>query len=191
MPRPAAAITTVAAIACAALYAGMLTGCSSRPPEASSSSPHGSGKAVHPTPSLPARLVAERDAMAAYRGMWRAFVHASQTSNAKDPLLARYATGTALATITTALTRSHNKGEISKGNVVLHPSVTSATPADAPSEVDLKDCADDSSWLKYHSNGTLINDVPGGKHLVMAVVSRSTTAWKVSDFAAHGVGTCT
>jgi hypothetical protein len=121
--------------------------------------------------------------------MWKAFVNAGKTSNASDPELPAYATGDALKAITSALAKDHDSGVISKGTVTNKPVVTSAKPATDPSEVDVRDCADATSWLRYRVSGGLADNEPGGRHLVTAVV-QDVGGWRVSTFAAQGVGTC-
>lgn len=186
--KPAAPATMIATLTLAVLTAVALTGCSS--PRSDASTPQRSNRAPSPTPSLSARAEAEHDALAAYRGMWRAFVHAASSSNANDPLLTKYATGEALQTIQSALTKDRRQHQVAKGDVSTHPIVLSATPETRPSQITIRDCADDSHWLTYHENGGLVDDQPGGKHSVTAIVE-NRHGWKVTAFAAHEVGTCT
>ncbi|GIL29072.1 hypothetical protein NUM_43260 [Actinocatenispora comari] len=186
--KPASPATMTATLTLAVLTAVVLTGCSS--PRSDASAPQRSTRAPGPTPSLNVRAAAERDALAAYRGMWRAFVHAASTSNANDPLLTKYATSDALHTIQSALTKDRRQHRVAKGRVSTHPIVLSARPGTRPSQITLRDCADDSHWLTYHENGGLVDDQPGGKHSVTAIVE-DRHGWKVTAFAAHEVGTCT
>ncbi|GAA4215283.1 hypothetical protein [Actinocatenispora rupis] len=185
----------LAALGHVVLAAGMLctglTACSS-PDRGHAADPTPSASRPSPTQSVTARAKAEREALVAYRGMWNAFVHASRTSDVRDPLIARYTAGKARKTITDSLARDKAAMQVSKGNVVLKPTVTGAKPAMTPAEVDVQDCADASHWLVYHAEGGLIDDEPGGKHLVVAVVENVPgLGWRVTDFAAHEVGSCT
>jgi hypothetical protein len=181
---PAALTSTLAALTAVAL-----TGCSS--PRSDATAPRHSTRAPRTTPSLSARAAAEHDALTAYRGMWKAFVHAGRTADASDPMLSRYAEGAALDTITNDLKKSKASGQIIKGRLTLRPTVTKFASPHGQSEVDVKDCVDDTKWLVYHNNGGLVDHQPGGKHLVIAVVIDTQGTWKVSGLAAHGVGTCT
>lgn len=183
--------TSMSLTAAVVLAAGLLGGCSSHRSDASSSTPGSSGHSTASTPSRAARVSAESAALAAYRGMWHAFVHASHTSNPQDPQLPRYTSGNALKIITADLSKSRRSHQIGKGNVALHPTVTGARPASAPTEVEIRDCLDDSNWLEYKESGGLVDDVPGGKHRVEAVVTSKSGTWTVTAFALHGVGTCT
>ena len=70
----------------------------SSPPRASSS------------PSLTAAQAAARSALAAYDGMWKEMQAAGLTANWKDPKLALYASGSALATLVTGLRNASNAG---------------------------------------------------------------------------------
>jgi hypothetical protein len=185
--KPAAPAALAATLA--ALIAAALTGCSS--PRSDASAPRRSTRALSTTPSLSARAAAEHDALAAYRGLWKAFVHAGRTADASDPMLSRYAEGAALDTITDDLKKSKASGQIIKGRLTLRPTVTKFGSSRGQSEVDVKDCVDDTKWLVYHNNGGLVDHQPGGKHLVVAVVTDTQGVWKVSGLAAHGVGTCT
>jgi hypothetical protein len=142
------------------------------------------------SPSKSARHAAEHAALAAYRGMWTAFVQAGRTSNPDDPRLSRYATGDALHAMTSSLADDRQHGYVSKGTLGTHPAITTAKPAQAPSEVDIRDCLDDRKALEYHKNGEPVDNTPGGLHRVSAVV-QNVGGWKVTSFAAQGVGTCT
>ena len=141
------------------------------------------------SPSPTGAAGAKRAAVAAYTGMWNAFVHAAVTSNANDPALATYASEEALKTITDALTKNHAAGEVTLGSVVNHPVALDTKPSTQPTEVDIRDCADDSRWLKHYASGGLVNGQPGGRHLVTAVV-KNLGGWKVTSFTAQEVGTC-
>lgn len=122
--------------------------------------------------------------------MWSAFEHAGLTSDSRDPLLAQFATDDALNNITHALDVNRGKGLVIRGKLVINPSVTAATPADSPNNVAIKDCVDDTNWLKYQKASGKLDDVPGGRHETTAVVEK-LGGWRVTSFALDGrPGTC-
>jgi hypothetical protein len=133
---------------------------------------------------------ARQRAVAVYVGMWQAFVVAGVTANADDPNLARYAAGDALRAITTALANDRRSGRVTKGSVETHPVVSGAAPASDPTQVLIQDCLDATAWLEHQASGALADQQPGGKHRVTATVSKLSNGWRVTAFAAQGVGTC-
>jgi hypothetical protein len=151
----------------------------SSPPRASSS------------PSVTAAQAAARSALAAYDGMWKEMQAAGLTANWKDPKLALYASGSALATLVNGLRSASNAGVVIKGTLLIHPQVISEQPSANPDSVVIHDCTDDSHWLNYiAATGKLQNNVPGGHHLAEAVVTEQSGRWTVSQLVVHGVGTC-
>lgn len=116
---------------------------------------------------------------------------AGVTANWKDPKLALYASGSALATLVNGLHNDHNAGLVIKGTLVIHPQVISEQPADNPDTVVIRDCTDDSHWLNYvAATGKLQNNVPGGHRLTEAIVTQAGGRWIVSQLAVHAEGTC-
>jgi hypothetical protein len=161
----------------------------SKPPTPSSSGPTPSLHAPSASPT-DARLAAVQDALAAYRNMWQAYIAASNAGDPQSPDLAKYASGSALTTLVTGLTNNKSKGLTTKGSPQLNPAQTGFSPADAPTSVTVGDCLDDSHWLLYKPNGDLADNTPGGRHRVTATVVKGDGGWKVTAFAAQGVGTC-
>lgn len=163
---------------------------------------HGSGTAGTSSdpPSLsapsPARspdlATTGRNALDAYRGMWRAYQQAVQVPDPSNPELARYATGPALSTLTTGVRSLKNRGLKGSGDVQVNPKITAASPKDAPTEIEISDCMDSSrSRIVRVSPGSPYPDSPGGHRLVTATVKRQPDGvWKVSSFAAQRVGSC-
>lgn len=145
---------------------------------------------VSPTPSLGPREAAERDALAAYRGMWDAFVEAGKVSDPDAPDLRKYASDHALSLIVGALHTNREQKEVILGELKIDPKVTELTPANAPTEAKIADCVNDEKWLEYKASGGLANDVPGGKHRTTATVKRGAEGWKVSAFILEESGTC-
>lgn len=142
------------------------------------------------TPASPSD-VAEREAIAAWRGMWRDMTAAATTSDAQSPLLGRHAAGRALQQLTRMLAADRKAGVVTRGELLLNPRATDVVLNQRPPMVSLADCGDDTNWLKY-KQGTdqLKNDVPGGRHAMGATVLQVDGQWKVSGFHAQGVGTC-
>jgi hypothetical protein len=134
------------------------------------------------TASLSATGAAERDALAAYRGMWDSFVEAAKTSDADFPALRTYASDDALKLIVGALATNRHENKVILGDLRVDPKVTSATPPEAPADVAVLDCVNDEKWLVYNASGGLVNDKPGGRHQTTATVKRGSSGWKVSRF---------
>lgn len=133
-----------------------------------------------------------RQALAAYRGMWRAYGQAVQVPDPSSPQLPRYATADALATLTTGLQSLKDQGLKGTGDIEVNPTITAAAPTDHPTEVEVTDCLDSSrSHIVRASPGPAYHDPPGGHRRVIATVKRQPDgAWKVASFAAQVVGTC-
>jgi len=125
-------------------------------------------------------------ALAAYNGMWNAMADAAQTSDHQSPALERYASGEALAKIIQSLYLDRQRGLVTKGRPVLHPTVASVTAA----EVRIEDCGDSTDWLKYTMSGQPQNDRPGGRQKISANVTLAGGEWRVTDFVVMGVGSC-
>jgi hypothetical protein len=143
-----------------------------------------------PSPTSPADL-AKQQALAAYSGMWHAMADAALTSDWQSPKLAQYATGDALGVISRLLYTDHLNDVVTKGEPKLNPQVTSVDPPNDPTTVMVSDCGDDSGWLKYKTNGQLVDDVPGGRRSIIAEVKKQQDgSWKGTRFAVEGVGSC-
>jgi hypothetical protein len=163
-------------------------GCASDKPESASITPPPAPPSTEP--SLEPSAAAERDALSAYRGMWSAFVEAAKTSDAEDPALRSYASDQALSLIASGLISDREQGRVTKGDLILNPTVTEVKPAQAPSEATVLDCVDSTKWLLYRTSGELWDNEPGGKHRTTATVKRSDGTWKVSSFILEESGTC-
>ncbi|WP_263247246.1 hypothetical protein [Saccharopolyspora rosea] len=146
------------------------------------------GAAPAPSPAD----VAKSQAIEAYRNMWAAMARAGETSDWRSLELARYATDNALTTITRSLYTDHFNHVVTRGWPRNAPTVTSAEPASDPSTVMLSDCGDSTRWLKYQEGtSTLVDDKPGGRQSIVAEVKRQADgAWRVTQFAVQGVGSC-
>jgi hypothetical protein len=176
----------VAAAAGALVLAG---GCSASNGHADK--PASSSRRASSSSSLTAAQAAAGSALAAYDGMWKEMQAAGLTADWKDPKLALYASGSALATLVSGLRSASNAGVVIKGTLLIHPQVVSEQPSANPDTVVIHDCTDDSHWLNYiAATGKLQNNVPGGHHLAEAVVTEQSGGWTVSQLVVHGVGTC-
>lgn len=144
-----------------------------------------------PSTTQPA-VSAKAAALATYLAMWRDFATAGHTSNWKSPTLAAHATGDALLQMSRGLYADHYNGLITKGYPVVHPTVTKATPAAAPTTILISDCGDSSHWLQYVAKtGKLAPGELGGRRSITAEVKRlADGTWKVDRFAVEGLGSC-
>jgi hypothetical protein len=143
-----------------------------------------------PSPTSPADL-AKQQALAAYAGMWHAMADAALTSDWQSPKLAQYATGDAQGVISRSLYTDHLNGVVTKGEPKVSPQVSSVDPRIDPTTVMISDCGDSTNWLKYKTNGQLVNDTPGGRRSIIAEAKKQQDgSWKVARFAVEGVGTC-
>jgi hypothetical protein len=161
---------------------------------------HSGGKANQSTPQATATptgsvssapsAVAAADALAAYRGMWNAFVDAAKVPDPDAPALRRYAADDALRRIVSSLVADRDQGKVIKGAPITNPSVANLKPSDQPTEAMIADCVDDTNWLEYKKSGELWNNKPGGKHHTTATVKSTNGVWKVSAFTLEVTGTC-
>ncbi|MFD4252504.1 hypothetical protein ACFWQL_22440 [Amycolatopsis thermoflava] len=144
------------------------------------------------TPSATPADTAKQLAIAAYLGMWSDMAEAAITSDWQSPKLAQNATAEALSKMSRGLYADRYNGLITKGKPENNPQVESVEPADNPTVVNIVDCGDDSSWLKYRiDNGQPADDGPGGRRHINAMVKKAVDgSWKVTDFAIQDVGTC-
>ena len=151
-----------------------------------SGGPKGGGVSASPAPpvsvSLAPSAAGERDALAAYRGMWDAFVDAAKTSDPDAPQLRQYATDNALKLIVGDLYTNRARQKVILGDLKIDPKVTAATPAEAPTEASIVDCVNDENWLEYKKSGGLVDHNPGGRHKTTATVKLTAAGWKVTRF---------
>jgi hypothetical protein len=138
----------------------------------------------HPEPT--------QTAVTAYRGMWQAYETVAQNPDPSQPDLARYATATALQTITSGLKSLKDQGLKGTGSVAHSPQVTNISPTDAPTEIEISDCMDTSaSHIVRAGPGSAYSDSPGGRRLCLATVQRQNDgSWKVTTFGVRAVGSC-
>lgn len=154
-------------------------------------SANGDAATQFPSPSGFDRAAeAEEAALAAYRGMWKAFVDAARTSDPEAPDLRKYASDQALQLISGSLYSDRSSQLTTQGELNTAPTVVELKPSDAPVEAAILDCVNDEKWLKYRASGGLVNDVPGGRHRTMATVKSTPDGWKVASFILRERGTC-
>ncbi|MEV0396522.1 hypothetical protein [Polymorphospora rubra] len=163
------------------------TGCSRDEPAAPSTM---SSASVSSTPGLGPDAVAEEGVLAAYRGMWDAFVEAGKVSDPDAAGLRRYASDQALRLVVSSLYTNREQGKVAQGAVVLSPEVIEITPPGAPTEATVLDCVDSTNWLEYKASGGLWDDEPGGRHRTTATVKATDGVWRVSSFILEESGTC-
>jgi hypothetical protein len=143
-----------------------------------------------PSPTSPADI-ARRDAVAAYLGMWKSYAQASHTADWKAPYLSRYASGEALQVLTGSLYADRLNGVVAKGEPVNNPRVTSASPEAVPTTVMVSDCSDSRNWLRYRTDGSLLDSTPGGMRRIAAEVKKRTDGlWRVTRFGVGELGSC-
>lgn len=144
-----------------------------------------------PTPSASSTAPADSAAIAAYEGMWGDMAKAGESANWHDPGLAAHATDAALTGMTEMLEEDDKDGAILKGSPALHPKITSAEPATAPTAVLLSDCIGTQHWILYRkATGQPWDSTPGGNRAATAKIVLDQGVWKVVGFSVAGIGTC-
>jgi hypothetical protein len=178
--------------ACAGIVLAGCGGGNGNPVPASRTPTASLATAVRPSPtaSLSWAQVAERDALAAYRGMWEDWIAVAATSDYQNPMLTRHVSGEALSLIYRSVYANKRDGLVARGRPTFSGRVSAAEPAEDPDRVTVKDCSDGSRWLNYKLNGQLQNTTPGGRHSVQALVVKNTGTWKVNVLVIQPVGTC-
>jgi hypothetical protein len=131
-------------------------------------------------------------ALYAYEGMVNDWVSAARTASYQDPALGQYASGSALEELTKALLAEQEKHAVSKGDpVVTNVSYGEMTPTSNPTQIVINSCFSDASWLEYKaSDGSLYNNVPGGRHKTQLLAMDEDGTWKIDQLEIGGVGTC-
>lgn len=132
-----------------------------------------------------------REALAAYRGMWAAYVKAIGIPDPDHPELERYATGGALRVLVDGIEAVQRDGLAGRGAVVLDPEVTELVPNTAAVVATIVDCVDTSGTELYRTDGEPYEDSPGGYRRAEAAVGYVDNGqWKVVRFALYEVGSC-
>jgi hypothetical protein len=147
-----------------------------------------SGASASPSASLDP---AAQAALSSYTKMWQT-VQADASGGSYNILgLSAYVTGKPLQLFSENLANWHAEGAVIRGEMVMSPSVAGETPAAAPTAVQITDHFDDSHALLYYSaTGALVNDKPGGCHLVHAAVTDMRGVWRVTSLDIGAAGTC-
>jgi hypothetical protein len=128
----------------------------------------------------------EAEVLAAYRGMWAAFVAAARTSDPDAADLRRYTSGDALRLIVMSLYVKRERQRVILGDLRIDPHVSTVTDTTAT----VLDCVNDENWLVYHASGAPVDDTPGGRHRTTATVTRTGDGWRVTWFRLEVSGTC-
>jgi hypothetical protein len=144
----------------------------------------------HPPASLSPAQLAERDALAAYHGMWEDWIAVAATSDYQNPRLTQHVSGKALSLLYRSVYVNKRDGVVARGRPTFSGKVSAAEPADNPDRVTVQDCSDGSRWLNYKPNGQLQDSSPGGRHFVQALVTKTSGVWKVNILVLQPVGTC-
>lgn len=160
-------------------------------PPAQSDTPQPSLRAPSSTPLSDTPAAAAQKALDAYRGMWAAYTTALHNADPNTPALSQFASDVALTTLVNAVTSVQQRRLRGRGQVSLTPEVTSLTPADTPTQAEIRDCADTSGTQLYRpSPGPPYADTPGGRRLVIATAKNVGGVWKVTGLGVREVGTC-
>ncbi len=155
-------------------------------------------------PSAAASAIAA--AVAAYRSYWDDAVYANAragywndttraslgTSGSLYTLFAQHAVGSAFEQQRVSVYKADKLGHFSVGAPALHPIVLAASSSAAPMRIQLQDCLDDTHWLVHlRRTGALADNKPGGRHPLVATLTRTAEGWKVTDLVNRpGQGTC-
>jgi hypothetical protein len=134
--------------------------------------------------------VAERDALAAYRGMWEDWIAMAATSDYQNPRLSQHTSGRALSLIYRGIYVNKRNGVVSRGRPILSPRVTAATPAGNPDRATIVDCADSTNWLNYRPDGQLQDRTPGGHRFIQSLAVKRNGGWKIDQLVVQAIGTC-
>lgn len=133
----------------------------------------------------------QRDALAAYVGMWQAMAKAGEVPDPDAPELRQYAAERALARIVDVLFTYQETGVVTRGAPVMNARVSGASPVEAPTEVTVVDCGDSTNWTKHDkATGELIENDPRGRRNITAVVKPVDGSWKVVSFDVGDIGSC-
>jgi len=170
-----------ASIAAALSLSLALSACASTP----SGSPSTTGtKAPIASTSIPATATTttlgptSAAVLSAYRAGWVAYDQALATANAYDPSLAATMVDPLLQKVRANLLGDRNDGIVGRGNVELHPKITSLTSTTAT----VVDCTYSSSELVYATAGKPVPPVtPPENDGVRSILVRSGSTWKVSQ----------
>src|SRR5262249_42443348 len=163
------------------------------PSSAGTPTPAVSLPATSPAPTSTDPAVAVQQGVAAYRGMWDAYLKVLGAPDPDSPELARYATGLALTILVDGVRKVRDQGLKGEGTFIVSPQVTEIAPASAPTKISIRDCMNTAqSRIVRASPGPPYSDTPGGRQLCLASVQRQGDgSWKVTSFGLHEVGTCT
>ena len=153
------------------------------PPRSSAPAP----SSIAPADVLEAKV---NDALAAYRGLWTAYISATRHPDPNDAGIRKYATGDALHVFVSGLASMQSRGLAGTGTVELHPKAVDIEPASAPTVVGISDCVNSAHSHLYKVDGSTYHDPPGGRQKASATVQFTNDKWTVTEFGLQAVGTC-
>jgi hypothetical protein len=182
---PSAILTGIVLCAVAVTLAVRMSGSASASAPSMTAGPPRSLTTTQPTTAPVAAAV-----ISDYRTMWADLVAAARTSNYQSGLLPRHASGDALTLLVQGLAKDRTLGIVTKGQLVLQPSVSSLTPAANPTKASITDCFDDTHWIEYKTNGKLAKNAAGGRRATTADLVRMGSTWKVTELTVRATGTC-
>lgn len=137
------------------------------------------------------RMTARGEALAAYRGMWNSFVAAARRPSGAHLELRTYATGQALKLVKSGLRQKAAAKVVTRGHLVLHPTIKSVSLAHDPRKITIVDCVDDTHWLEYTKVGEPASGRgEAGRHHTEALVETKGGRWRVTAWFIEKAGTC-
>ncbi|MFB8207907.1 MULTISPECIES: hypothetical protein [unclassified Streptomyces] len=140
------------------------------------------------------RAAAERDALAAYRGMWEAQTKAYSTGSMKDVKLSEYTTGNAAANIIEGFTYYQKTGIAFTGPPVISPKVTAVDVDSSVHTATITDCVDVTGIVVRRATGKPIAGVKEDDRRPWT--AKATTAkdgkggWRIVDYTIDKDRTC-
>jgi hypothetical protein len=188
-----------AGCALGALCLAALTACTNKADPSTEGSPAASHTAAAPnnavgSPAADAPWTgtqAPPDALAAYDAMWEDIMSVSRTSDYKNPRIAMHMIGQPLNSWTLNVSRDRSRGWVGRGRLTWHPRVTSVTPTESPTRVEVADCLDSTRWVNVTADGKPTDDTPGGRHRSASAITKTAGgSWRVSEQLIGDAGTC-
>ncbi|WP_406451545.1 hypothetical protein OG782_16215 [Streptomyces sp. NBC_00876] len=167
-----------------------MTGCSSSggdepaPPRASAT--HDDGQKE--------RSVAQRRALAAYRGMWDAQVEAYSSGSMAKARLGDYTTGDAASMIINLFTYYNEHGLAFKGGPVTNPKVSAVNVGSEVDTATISDCVDMTGVVVRRATGKPIavakEDTRRPWTAKATTAKSGGTEWRISDYTIDKDRTC-
>ncbi|WP_370063124.1 hypothetical protein [Streptacidiphilus sp. MAP5-3] len=171
---------------------------SGTPAAASSPTKAASADSALPSPwasqsGSPAQQAAAADALAAYRGMWSDLAALGQTPDGyKNPKLATHMLYAPLSQWSQELADNAKLDEITTGAPSIDPEVVKVGAGAKPTQVEIADCFDNSSWPVVNAKTRKPTDnKPAVRERSEAMVTLDTDGyWKVTQQVFAQAGSC-